>query len=139
MERDCQVSDSPLSSSPHFPTRILGNRSSISTSTPHSPLPEVNPKGGISLTPNTVIKRSKTLFGSSIIEIKSEYDSITLCAYNSVDDSAWFSELYHALERVKKIYRDENSNGTRHLPDPLSLTLSLTDTPLSLTHRTTFP
>jgi hypothetical protein len=88
-----------------------------SISTPHSPPPEVNPKGGISLTPNTIIKRSKTLFGSSIIEIKSEYDSITLCAYNSADDSAWFSELYHALERVKKIYRDENSNGNSWNPN----------------------
>jgi hypothetical protein len=90
---------------------MTGNRASISSTAPQIAPTEAHPKGGITLTPNTVIKRSKTLFGSSIIEIKSEYDSITLCAYNSVDDSAWFSELYHALERVKKVYRDENSNG----------------------------
>jgi hypothetical protein len=63
------------------------------------------------LTPNTVLKRAKTLFGSSIIEIKSEYDTLTVCAYNAAEDTAWYSELYHALERVKKIYRDECSNG----------------------------
>lgn len=101
----------------HSIQRFLGNRASMSSvSTPQSPPPEMHPKGGITLTPNTIIKRSKTLFGSSIIDIKSEYDAITLCAYNSADDSAWFSELYHALERVKKVYRDENSNGHAFLP-----------------------
>jgi chitinase len=99
---------------------MVGNRASVSSTTPQSPPPDAHPKGGITLTPNTIIKRSKTLFGSSIIEIKSEYDSITLCAYNSGDDSAWFSELYHALERVKKVYRDENSNGQSSTLPPSS-------------------
>ena len=69
------------------------------------------PKGGMILTPNTVLKKAKTLFGSNIIEIKSEYDTLTICAYTSVEDTAWYSELYHALERVKKTHRDECSNG----------------------------
>ena len=63
------------------------------------------------LTPNTVLKKAKTLFGTNIIEIKSEYDTLTICAYTSVEDTAWYSELYHALERVKKTHRDECSNG----------------------------
>mmetsp|Transcript_364 Transcript_364/g.664 ORF Transcript_364/g.664 Transcript_364/m.664 type:complete len:1589 (-) Transcript_364:162-4928(-) len=68
------------------------------------------PKGSMVLTHNTTLRRSKTLFGSNTIEIKSELDSLTICAYNAVEDTAWYSELYHAIERVKKFHREACSN-----------------------------
>jgi hypothetical protein len=81
-----------------------------STTVPFGPT-DLTPKGRMMLTPMTIIRRGKTLFGSSIIEIKSEYDTLTLCAYSAVDDSAWYSELFHALERVKQTTRDGDRSG----------------------------
>lgn len=58
-------------------------------------------RGSLLLTPNTTLRRDKSFFGNSIITVKSENDSLQICAYSSGDDYAWFNEIQHAIQRVK--------------------------------------
>ena len=74
-------------------------------------------KGYITLTHDTVIRRSKTLFGTSTIEIKSKDDALTICAYTAAEDAAWFSELFNAVEKLKKAERDKAIGSERNFPE----------------------
>jgi hypothetical protein len=74
-------------------------------------------KGQIALTHETVIRRSKTIFGNSTIEIKSKEDTLTICAYAAPEDVAWFSELFNAVEKLKKVHRDLTAGSERNFPE----------------------
>jgi len=75
------------------------------------------PKGQFTLTHETVIKRSKTLFGNSTIELKSTDDVLTICAYSSAEDTAWYSELFNAIEKLKKAHREKLDGSERNFPE----------------------
>jgi hypothetical protein len=74
-------------------------------------------KGQFSLTHETVIRRSKTLFGNNTIELKSQNDMLTICAYTSAEDEAWFSELFNAVVKLKKAHRDKLEGSERNFPE----------------------
>ena len=74
-------------------------------------------KGQITLTHETIVRRAKTLFGTNTIEIKSKDDTLTICAYAAAEDTAWFSELYNAVEKLKKAHRDATSGSERNFPE----------------------
>lgn len=88
-----------------------------STSTADSGLQLEPCKGQIALSHETIVRRAKTLFGTNTIEIKSKDDTLTLCAYTATEDVAWFSELFNAVEKLKKAHRDVTAGSERNFPE----------------------
>lgn len=74
-------------------------------------------KGQMPLSHLTTLRRAKTLFGHSTIEIKSNKDVLTVCAASAAEDVVWFNEISSAVEKLKKAHNDLTAGSERRFPE----------------------